>query len=418
MLSVFRQNLTSFAISLVCCSVFFSGCGRLQSAEKTDSNNVLIQAPKLIISNPLPQSRKSALIELSIASNKQLRGLQNRNLKLDADGESLATQWVDRDFDGKNDHLIALADFAAGETREFTLSAGKIDVDKKVQADFWLRDTSKTDPEGLTRLAEYNVPVGHTSKNKIFKYEGVGWESDKVGYRLYLDERNVIDIFGKKVSDLVLHDVGINGGYHDMAPWGMDILKVGNSLGIGGIGAFVDGKVERVEKTAGISYREIANGPLEATVQISQAEWRVGAATSDISTRYHIHGGSLLTRVHARLSNDEPQMVTGIVKHPGTEFLSSEGKSWSYIATFGGQSLVPDHLGMAVFYLTASAARITDDGKSYVLVFNPGAQDIHYGFLAAWEQGGSGVKDIAEFRNLLERQLTELNRPLSVSLAK
>ena len=41
--------------------------------------------------------------------------------------------------------------------------------------------------------------------------KGPGWESDKVGYRFYLDWRNAADIFGKKVDTLVLQDVGQDG---------------------------------------------------------------------------------------------------------------------------------------------------------------------------------------------------------------
>lgn len=38
----------------------------------------------------------------------------------------------------------------------------------------------------------------HTDHSFDIRYEGPGWESNKVGYRLYLDWRNAIDIFGKR----------------------------------------------------------------------------------------------------------------------------------------------------------------------------------------------------------------------------
>ncbi|WP_300977302.1 DUF4861 family protein, partial [Flavobacterium sp.] len=37
----------------------------------------------------------------------------------------------------------------------------------------------------------------HTDHSFDIRYEGPGWESNKIGYRLYLDWRNAIDIFGK-----------------------------------------------------------------------------------------------------------------------------------------------------------------------------------------------------------------------------
>src|SRR5690606_41170855 len=71
----------------------------------------------------------------------------------------------------------------------------------------------------------------HDALPILIRYDGPGIESDKVAYRIYLDERNGFDIFGKKTPDLVLQDVGLDGfeSYHHPAPWGMDILKVGAS---------------------------------------------------------------------------------------------------------------------------------------------------------------------------------------------
>ena len=41
----------------------------------------------------------------------------------------------------------------------------------------------------------------------------------------------------EKKSELILHKIGNEnyGSYHEDSQWGQDILKVGNSLGLGGI---------------------------------------------------------------------------------------------------------------------------------------------------------------------------------------
>jgi len=79
------------------------------------------------------------------------------------------------------------------------------------------------------------VDKKHTDHSFDIQFEGPGWESDKIGYRIYLDWRNAIDIFGKKTNALVLQNVGLDGfdSYHEMQEWGVDILKVGDALGIG-----------------------------------------------------------------------------------------------------------------------------------------------------------------------------------------
>ena len=47
------------------------------------------------------------------------------------------------------------------------------------------------------------VDEKHTDHSFDIQFEGPGWESDKIGYRLYLDWRNAIDIFGKKTNKMV-----------------------------------------------------------------------------------------------------------------------------------------------------------------------------------------------------------------------
>jgi hypothetical protein len=81
------------------------------------------------------------------------------------------------------------------------------------------------------------LPGSFKDHSYYIKYEGAGWESDKVAYRFYLDQRNALDAFGKKTPGIILPAVGVDGydNYHKMAVWGMDDMEVGKSLGIGSI---------------------------------------------------------------------------------------------------------------------------------------------------------------------------------------
>ena len=107
------------------------------------------------------------------------------------------------------------------------------------------------------------VDEKHTDHSFDIQFEGPGWESDKIGYRLYLDWRNAIDIFGKKTDKMVLQNVGLDGfdSYHEMQDWGVDVLKVGDALGIGTLAFWNGEKAVRVEKTDDISC-SVENGKI------------------------------------------------------------------------------------------------------------------------------------------------------------
>lgn len=74
-------------------------------------------------------------------------------------------------------------------------------------------------PNWLTKLADSSMEILTKADSQVgkpnymksprctfrdhayyIKYERPGLESDKVGYRFYFDQRNAIDVFGKKTS--------------------------------------------------------------------------------------------------------------------------------------------------------------------------------------------------------------------------
>src|SRR5690606_20740351 len=169
---------------------------------------------------------------------------------------------------------------------------------------------------------QLDVPKEHTDHSFYIRYEGPGWESDKVGYRLYLDWRNAIDIFGKKTHEKVLPQVGQDNfdSYHEMSDWGMDILKAGKSLGIGSIGRFHDGKVlhfENVEATAA----SIDNSEQESTVVVNYTGWETAGDKIDLKSELTIKPGDRYTKHTITPSKAISGISTGIVKFDAIELL-------------------------------------------------------------------------------------------------
>jgi|GEM_PF-1207440 len=252
----------------------------------------------------------------------------------------------------------------------------------------------------------FDSPPGYQRDAKILTYEGPGWESDKVGYRLYLDGRNVLDIFGKKTPGIVLPKVGRGEDYHAMADWGMDILKVGNSLGAGGWGVFKAGKAVQVGDADSYSARVVTDTDETATLEVTLKN--AGECQADMTTTYTINAGERLTHINVAGDCARP-VAAGIVIHPGTEKLASGGKDgWQYIARYGEQSLVPDNLGIALFYKGGYAAGLSDDeDDSYVVFRKVGKADYVTG--AAWAQEAGGITDKAGFQAWLSETQAALN---------
>ena len=251
------------------------------------------------------------------------------------------------------------------------------------------------------------TPPGYKPGDKLITYEGPGWESQMVGYRLYLDGRNAIDVFGKKTTDMVLKQVGRGDDYHQMQPWGMDILKVGASLGGGGFGVLEDGEARQIGPAIQFSAKILRNGPQRAIVEVIHRQSQ--KCGGDLTARYMIEGDNRLTRVEVD-SRCRLPLVAGLVKHPGTTQLSQPEKKvgWNYIARYGDQSLVPDKLGLVIFYKSEDIVSLGTDADDDYIIFKSD-RNPEYFLAAAWEQEPTGIRNKSEFESWIMDTLYELN---------
>ena len=124
-------------------------------------------------------------------------------------------------------------------------------------------------------VERHKLAKEHTDHSFDIRYEGPGWESSKIGYRLYLDWRNAIDVFGKKTNKIILPQVGQDGfdSYHQMSDWGQDILKAGKGIGLGSLDRFYNNERQHfyvVDSTVAT----VQNKTNTSTVKINYYGWK------------------------------------------------------------------------------------------------------------------------------------------------
>lgn len=345
--------------------------------------------------------------------------------------QELASQADDLNGDGNLDEVTFITDFAANEEKLMTIRYAKMgeklrNYPKRTQAEVSHKVGGKFVEKiyvgGEFQNVQYvRVPPEHTDHDTYFRYEGPGWESDKIGYRFYLDWRNAVDIFGKKTSEMVLQRVGLDGfdSYHEMADWGMDIFKVGESMGIGSIGMWHSGKVYRVSLTDSIICEIVANGPVRSQIRTQYFGWKVGLQSYDLTSDLSITAGSRVTRHTVRISGNPPNLCTGLAKHENCTILrpSSEmGTEWQYFGLYGQQSLAGDKLGIAILYKKSDLIELTEDDLSHLVILKPAHGELTYYFLAGWEEEPNGIKSVDEFHQYLKHKVLALSNSFHVTL--
>lgn len=329
-----------------------------------------------------------------------------------------------------NKKLISfVVDFAPSEKKVLTLKnngennkeyKSRVYAEVAMKVDYHFQDRKFSGGRFKT-YDSLKVPAVHTDHDALFKYEGPGWESDKVGYRYYIDWRNRIDIFGKKTNDLVLKNVGINDleaandSYHEMQDWGMDIFSVGKSLGIGSYGVLDKDSVIAVSQRDSVICKISENGPIKTKITTEFYGWKVGNTKFDLKSVLSITAGSRLTKAELEISASPENIVTGLAKNQQSEF--SEKKSdgqWSYISLYGKQTLADDSLGIVLFYNNDELIETKEINDSYAVLLSPQNNKITYCFGAAWEKEPNGIENKNEFVIYIDKTLEKLNNPVSI----
>ncbi|UTA48651.1 DUF4861 domain-containing protein [Simiduia sp. 21SJ11W-1] len=371
--------------------------------------------------NPLDRERVQALVcidaaQLPQAATQAFVTDGNRHYSLTPFNCGADLNFTDAAF---------LADFKSNETKQFNLTWHANAQPAKTEnthtlAELALRVNAITDAEGRLQGGSYvpttklTLPANHTVGDRLLKYEGIGWESSKIGYRLYFDHRATIDIFGKQTPALVLPGVGQDGtDYHTLADWGMDVLKVGSSLGIGGPASWhKQYGLHGVNQFAG-AHAEIFNSPLGSGALVDYNQWQSAGPSTNLQVQYWILPEQALTRVTTRTDAALPHWATGIVNHKVEELHARPITGWGYLATWGKQSLADDNLGMAVFFPVQALSDLQQNETNHLAILKGGPNTQYY-FGASWRD--EEVTDKRSFVRWLKRQQQELNHPITTKI--
>lgn len=380
----------------------------------------------ITLKNPLDIARPNEVIKINAGLLKKKSPDFNLNrFSVFYNNDEIPYDWTYNENTGVRNVLILLS-FKPNETKEivFTDSIEGEKPTRRTEAylgekkDYEKKDGYYTGGHfESTDLAK--VPADHFAHDALYQFEGPGWESEKIGYRLYLDERNRTDIFGKRVNGLFLNNIGKNDlvsdgdeSYQSLLEWGRDIFKVGNSLGIGSIATFYQDKVTTVSDVDSI-FCLVSNAGLFSEVRTIHFGWKLDKKIN-VKTMYSIYAGSRNTEVNATINKNIENLCTGLAKHENTDFFTSDKSGWNYIALWGKQTLEDDNLGIAVFYNKDDLVKISEDELSHFVILKPDNNRLTYYFTAAWEQEPAGIKSKSAFINFLENETARLSSPVKI----
>ena len=362
----------------------------------------------------------------------------------DEEGSLVPFQLDDMDADGTWDELAFV--YTLGKREKAILNIKWVTKEElpTFNARTNIRYGKMTAPGHIEELtSDFRTPKDSFPPDRYpYQMDGVAWENDLIAFRHYFDGRNNRDVYGKRVSAMVLDTVGIgNDGhpansYQTLNEWGRDILNVGGSFGLGGLaimsadtiiqlGDIRTGRKENIDSTY---YRLITKGAVRSVLQLKYKGWATGTNKINLLQTITIWAGkhNYENIIEAENIPHGFNLVTGIVRSLNREpLVEKQSEKFYLMMTHDRQTTDPlNYMGMALMIPKqnfVTAFDTPDVGNNIVgtwcakLGLNT-ENIVTFDAYAAWELQDPQFSDRDYFIKYIESEAYKKDHPVKISI--
>ncbi len=381
----------------------------------------------LKFTNPLDTGRTGEVISIE---NRELTNIigefPDDQLPLFISGpDTLKVQFIDQDNNKIPEEILIEIDLGPKEIKTINVEFISSDLYPVFPKKTNLRFAALSNPDAELMYASRVQTVDTEVTSKVYQMEGPAWENDKVGFRNYFDLRNGMDIFGKRTSAMVLNKVGLGDNYHELSDWGMDILKVGNSLGAGAIGVERNNKLYRIGDNGKGSIDRIYEGPLRTEFKFDFPDWKMESENIYLNHYISISAGQYAYKstVYSRGLAENDYIIAGIVNMLSDELFVEKSDGHVILFTHSIQAEDEKMLAMALIIPEKYFKGEKEAPKSgpgiidtyYARMSLNGQKEAEFYFYALWESSDNRFADKQYVKNYLKAEAIKLNHPVIIS---
>ena len=277
---------------------------------------------KVSVSNPLSVRRTAVPVTI------QLEQPVRSALVVDSRGEEQPCQLDDLDNDGRYECLsFIVAEIGGKKTLDYSVTLSNEGQPRaytpQVYAEMMLTNKKiKISNKQDLYISSLTVDNG-TNPYWMLHHHGPAFENDMVAYRIYFDERQTVDIYGKYRRGLELRDTQFYPDSLQKATgYGDDVLWVGKTFGVGAMRGWNKGAMQMLQDVESRTLSVVSRGPLRTVVKVVDKGWNPRYPDTcthderiDMTTYYTLYAGRRDCQVDILFSRDASrlQLSTGLV---------------------------------------------------------------------------------------------------------
>lgn len=325
------------------------------------------------------------------------------------EGREVPCQLDDMDGDTRMDELVFLADVQGKSEVQYDVKLSS-DGEPRAYEPRVYANMGLNDKYGKYPTINNIEAAGDSYLFKDVFPHGAEFESELTAYRVYFDNRQNIDLYGKRRPGLELSRTHFYSVKKDLdAGLGNDVLWAGASMGCGTLREFKDGSPVLVDSVKLRGERIVAYGPLRTVVEMKDMGWN----GNNVKTLYILYAGH--REVEVQVKSDAPlknwKLCTGVQKVGPEPFgwVRDNGLAMSWgkdFPDYGKKDLyAPEAVGLAVYVPSPYLAGTAEDDLQYMCVMKlDGKNELKYyvTFCADMEQEG-GYHSAAEWAEYVQK---------------
>ncbi len=254
------------------------------------------------------------------------------------DNKEIPSQLDDLNRDGEADELAFVIDMPAQSRKTLKIVLSTAAPTKtypaRVYAQMKLNDKGKKNPS-----IDYLTVPGTTPVKQIYSglfHHGPAFESELTAYRIYFDNRQSIDIYGKKFQQLELE----KSNYYTSTElkkqgYGNDVLWAGKTVSVGSFRGWENDQPQYVDKVSQRSEGILAYGPVRTIVEVDDRNWEYQGKKLNMKQHYILYAGHRDLQVNVTFKEKcvaENTFCTGVMKveEDNVGFLQTDGLAGSW----------------------------------------------------------------------------------------
>lgn len=381
----------------------------------------LLLSLTVTVSNPIGQERTAVPVTIPVGKN----GKEINSVTIKGHPE-IKWQLDDLNDDGRADELVFLVDMKPKATQTYTIDLSKeireTNFTPGTNAYIRLNDKNKKHPK-IQAIAFPGDADNRQMYSSIYGH-GAVLEGLYNAIRVYMDNRQSVDLYAKNTPRLELEETGFYTTRQQLEQgYGRDVLWAGTSVALGSFRGYQNSTPVTIDSVTTRSQRIVTTGPVRSIIEISDRGWIYNGRPIEMRQRYTVYDRHRDYDVEIRLTGapDDAVFCTGVQKlaQDNEGFITTDGLAGSWGTNVPDKNMadISDTIGLGIYVPAANLASVKEDEVNYLTLLRPDSKGIiKYSFTSGAVRDSASPHSADEWFDYLKKWQKLKENPAKISV--